>query len=83
MKTIDLSKERVGLDDIVKLARTEPVLLKTVGGDQFVVSSTDDFVTEVELLRRNHQFLAFLDERFRSPDRISLAEVEKQANRGD
>ena len=62
MKTIDLTTHPPSLADLLEMARREAVLLKTPDGDSFVVSAADDFATEVELLRRNHSFLAMLDE---------------------
>ncbi|GEM_PF-3004535 len=46
---------------------------------QIIISSAkaDDFATEVELLRKNHDFLAFLDECKRDTASISFDEAER------
>jgi PHD/YefM family antitoxin component YafN of YafNO toxin-antitoxin module len=60
------------------MARKEPVLVTTEKGESFLVSSADNFETEVELLRRNHTFLALLDGLKQEEETISLAEAEEK-----
>ena len=52
-------------------------LSKLKDGETFVISSTDEFESEVELLRQNHTFLSMLDEFKKGQDTIPLEEVEK------
>ena len=78
MKTIDLAKKKLSLDEALQSARGEPLLLKCANGEQFVVSLADDFATEVELLRRNHAFLDFLDSCKKDETSVSLEETEKR-----
>ena len=61
MKTVDLTTEPLSVADLLRLARSEVVLVKTEEGDSFVISPADDFETEVQLLRRHHGFLSMLD----------------------
>jgi len=76
MKTLKLTTPAPTLDDILRMARRETVLVTTQEGDSFVVTPADDFDTEVQLLRRNHAFLTLLDELKRDPEAIPLAEAE-------
>jgi hypothetical protein len=78
MKTIDLGKTKVSLDDALSSARSESLLLKCSDGEQFVLSLADDFATEIELLRKNHAFLDFLDSCKRDETCVSLEEVERK-----
>jgi hypothetical protein len=78
MKTIDLAKSHLSLAEALSSARRESVLLKCANGEQFVITIADDFATEVELLRKNHAFLEFLDASKRDETRLSLEEVEKR-----
>jgi hypothetical protein len=41
-----------------------------------------DFDAEVEVLSRNREFMAFLEDRSRESQRISLAEVKKSLEMG-
>ena len=78
MKTIDLAKTKLSLDEALRSARGESVLLRCANGEQFVVTSADDLTTEVELLRRNHAFLEFLDSCKSDETSVSLEEAEKR-----
>ena len=64
--------------DLLGMAREESVLVTTESGESFVVSPADEFETEVELLRRNHSFLAMLDTWKAEKERIPLEEATKK-----
>jgi len=78
VKTIDLSSTSVSVAELLDLARNDSLLVKTDRGDSFVVSPTDEFATEVELLRRNHTFMTMLDKFKEEKDLIPLDRVEKE-----
>ena len=78
MKTVDLSLKPMSIAELLDMARKDPLLVKTGKGDSFVVSHSDEFATEVELLRRNHSFLTMLDKLKEDDDTIPLTEVERQ-----
>jgi hypothetical protein len=46
-------------------------------GDEFILAAVDDFEAEVESLRYNDEFIAFLDARANEP-KISLKEARKK-----
>ena len=77
MKTVELSIQAASVADLLSMARKESVLVTTEEGESFLISSADDFESEVQLLRRNHDFLATLDRLKRDRDTISLEEAEK------
>jgi len=58
------------------MARQENVLVRTEEGELFLISSADDFDTEVQLLRRNHKFLSLLDRLKEDRDTIPLADAK-------
>ncbi|MDR4496990.1 MAG: hypothetical protein MRK02_03550 [Candidatus Scalindua sp.] len=77
MKTIDISSGLPSIKELLDMAKKESLLIKTKDGESFVISSTDEFDSEVELLRKNHKFLSMLDN-FKSCDEtIPIDEVEK------
>lgn len=78
MKTVHISSQPISVAELLEMARDDSVLVKTGGGDSFVVSHADEFAMEVELLRRNHAFLTMLDDFKKNNESISLEEVEKQ-----
>jgi PHD/YefM family antitoxin component YafN of YafNO toxin-antitoxin module len=78
MRTIRLDEHPPSVADLLGMADKEPVLVTTESGKSFVVSSADEFETEVELLRRNHSFLAKLDQWKLEKKSISLEEAEEK-----
>ena len=78
MKTIVLATNPVTIDEVLDSARHESVVVKSSDGATFVVSGTDEFTTEVELLRRNHRFLELLDAWKRDRRTLSLEQVEER-----
>ena len=78
MKTIDLAKNNLSLDEALSSARGESLLLRCSNGEQFVITLADELATEVELLRKNHAFLDFLDSCKKDETSLSLEEVEKR-----
>jgi hypothetical protein len=78
MKTITLSSNLPSVLELFEMARRDSLLVKTTKGDSFFISPTDEFETEVELLRRNHSFLTMLDKFKRETETISLEQVERE-----
>jgi hypothetical protein len=60
------------------MAREDVVLVTTRDGDSFVVTAADDFETEVQLLRRNHAFLAKLDALKNDEETVPLEQAERE-----
>lgn len=79
MRTIELGKEALDLDAIIKLASKDPVLLLTSEGKGFCLAEADDFEREVETLRKSQAFQRFLEERSACTKRIPLEEIEAEA----
>jgi PHD/YefM family antitoxin component YafN of YafNO toxin-antitoxin module len=78
MKTVNLEEAKIDLAEAIELARNEPLLLVTPGGDEFLLAEADDFEKEAEALRESVDFQRFLDERSHSPHRIALEELEAE-----
>ncbi len=62
MKTIELINARLTLEQLLQLARNENVLIKHKD-EEFILATVDDFEAEVDSLRYNEDFIAFLDAR--------------------
>lgn len=77
MKTIDISSSVPPIKELLDMAKKESLLIKTKDGETFFISSTDEFDSEVELLRKNHKFLSMLDNFKSSDETIPIDEVEK------
>ena len=83
MKTIDLARHKLDVEQLLALARQGPVLPRTAEGEEFCVAEADDFDREVETLRNSRAFQQFLDERSKDKRTIPLEELEKTLEKAD
>lgn len=74
---IDLAQQPMTLAELLAKAREGIVIVLDASGERFVLSHADDFALEVESLKKNHDFLAFLDASKNAGKTLSLDEVEK------
>ncbi len=80
MKTVNLDEAKIDLAEAIELARHEPLLVVTPGGQEFLLAEADDFEKEAEALGKSVDFQRFLDERSRSPRRVALEEIEAETD---
>ena len=78
MKLIELSGNQPTLDEVIGLAQEELVVLRRSDGCVFVMSQVDDFDVEVELLKNNPEFMAFLKKSSQEEGTISLQDLRKE-----
>jgi hypothetical protein len=81
MKTVTVSGRSRDIKRLLELAKTEDVIVRTPGGEEFMLSQVDDFEYEVIRQRRNKKLMAFLDQRFeeaRSEKGIPLKDVYRR-----
>ena len=78
MKTVKLTSQPPSAEDLLGMARSDVVLVTTVDGDSFVISTADEFDTAVQLLKRNHAFLSMLDALKAEKECVSLEEAEER-----
>lgn len=78
MRTIDLSKQRCSLGELLSLAQSESILIRSASGGDFVLEPADEFDREVAALGASERFMAFLESRARQSERIPLDEVRRK-----
>lgn len=78
MKTIELAQSNLTVVELIELAEQDTLILRKPDGTEFVLSAMDNFAAEVEALRQNEEFMAFLEQRSRSTKRLSLEEARKR-----
>ena len=78
MKVIELASVQPTLNEVMGLAKEEVVVLRHPDGAVYAVSQIDDFDLEVEQLRKQPDFMAFLRELSKDPAVISLQELRKE-----
>ena len=75
MKKIDLDENNPTLNEVIDMANTEVVLLKNSLGKMFVVFPVDEFDVEVEILKKNEEFMASLLDLYREESSSSLEDL--------
>jgi len=78
MKVIELGPRRPSLEEVIVIARNELVVLRQPDGSVFAVSQVDDFDLEVELLKNNPEFMAFMKQLSQEKPTISLQDLRKE-----
>ena len=78
MMVIDLAETHPTLEEVMGLAKGEVVVLRQPDGSAFALSQLSEFEVEVELLRRNPEFLSFLRQLSREDASISMEELRKE-----
>ncbi len=61
MKTIDLRRQEVGLDELLRSIGAEAVRITSKEGDEFVLEAADAFEREVNELGRRREVLGILN----------------------
>lgn len=77
MKTLDLSREHVSVEDLLQLASTGSVRILTADGRAFVLEEADEFDKEVQMLGKSKKFQRFLNERSKEATTTSLEEYRR------
>jgi hypothetical protein len=72
MKTIATSRNSRTVSALLKRARRENVILRSPGGEEFILAQVDDFNREIELARQNKALMKFLDARARQTETVPL-----------
>ena len=78
MRSVDLATQKPSMDRLVEMSRRDPIVIKCKDGRRLLLTEADEFASEVELLRRNHRFLAFLDKRAKERGAIPIEEVARR-----
>ena len=81
MKTIDLSKGRRSLKEVLNLAKSQTVLIHSDSGEDFLLEHADEFDREAAKLGESEKFMSFLDDRSKETRDIPLRQLRKERNR--
>jgi len=78
MKTFELLSEAApSLEELLKLAEQESLLLKTADGREYM-SEVDGLSQEIERIRNNPELMEFLAHRSQEKERLSLEQVKQK-----
>ena len=78
MILLDLKQRPLPIEDLLLVAAEEPVLLRSLDGQEYVLELAGDLDREVMQLAENKEFMEFLYERAREPASVSLAALRER-----
>ena len=78
MITIDLRKKKHSIDELLAIARSEPLVIYDKDGKNYILEETDEFEKEVKELGSSEKFMEFLDERSKEKETISISSITKK-----
>lgn len=78
MKLIELKNVRPTVDELIGLAKDELVVLRRPDGSVYALSQVDDFDVEVEILKNNPEFIAFMRQLSQEKVAISLQDLQAE-----
>lgn len=78
MKVIEIERASPTLEEVMKLADRELVVLRQTNGKVFAVSPIDEFDVEVELLKNNREFMALMEELSQEKATISSSQLREE-----
>jgi hypothetical protein len=81
MKVIEIAQVHPTLDEVIGLAEEEVVVLRRADGAMFALAPIDDFELEVEQLKNNADFMAYLRQLSGEKALISLEGLRKELAR--
>ncbi len=77
MKTLDLTRKRITLGELLDLAAVDTVRILTTDGRAFILEPADDFNKEVKLLAKSKKFRRFLSQRSKEAATTSLEDYKR------
>ena len=78
MRTVNVSTKEKTINSLLKKAQRGGLILRSPGGQEFILAEINDFNREVELTRQNKALMKFLDSRGKQPATIIASEMKKQ-----
>jgi hypothetical protein len=78
MKTLDLSKETCSLIEVLEIAKSDAVLIRSASGEDFLLEPADEFDREVAALGNSASFASFLEKRSLETGAVPLAEARRK-----
>ena len=78
MKTIDLAKGRHTLSEVLGLAMSETILIRSRSGEDFVLEQADEFDRQVAALGTSERFASFLHKRSKEAGDIPISGVREK-----
>jgi coenzyme F420-reducing hydrogenase beta subunit len=83
MTTVQLRSIPPELQSVLTRAQTDPVVVRTPDGTEFLLTTVDEFDLEVARTRANDELMNFLERRAREPATVTLEEIRQRLETTD
>jgi hypothetical protein len=78
MKTVNLSEGQCSLSEVLTLAKSEAVLIRSTAGEDFVLEHADDFDREAAAFGDSDKFMSFLETRSKETGDVPFSKIREQ-----
>jgi hypothetical protein len=78
MKTLDLRDQTMTVEELLQIASSDSVLIRTNAGQEFFLEAADEFDREVAMLGQSEKFMQFLAERSKEAGTIPLEQLKQE-----
>jgi hypothetical protein len=78
MITLDLRDQTVTIEELLRIASSDSVLIRSNGGQEFILEAADTFEHEVAELGGSEKFMQFLAERSKEPGTIPIEQLKQE-----
>ena len=78
MKVVELKNSQPTVDELIGMAEKGLVVLRKSDGSVFALSHVDDFDVEVEILKNNAEFMAWLKQLSQEKTAISMKDLRAE-----
>lgn len=78
MITINLRKQKHSTDELLAIARNEPLMVYDKDGKNYILEETDEFEKEVKELGSSERFMKFLNEKSKEKETIPISSITKK-----
>jgi hypothetical protein len=78
MITLDLRDQTVTIEELLRIASAESVLIRSNGGQEFILEAADEFEREVAVLGSSEKFMQFLAERSKEPGAVTIEQLKQE-----
>ena len=76
MTRVDLREKELAVQDLLRLAESDSVLIIANNGHGYTLEEADDFEKEVAMLGGSRKFMSFLEERGKEEGTVALEDIE-------
>ena len=78
MRTVNVSTKEKTINSLLKKAQKGGLILRSPGGQEFILAEINDFNREIELTQHNKALMRLLDARGKQTKTFKASEVKKQ-----